>query len=203
MKRLKASILASALMLAGISSAMAQSGIPQLDTSGQVLLHGHATQYLIRHLPVSSFPSLPQAVQDELNRRGCLIPQTYEAHQPENVVHGSFERPGSSDWAALCSADGTVSLLVFFASRPADQPFELASAPETERLQPHPPDTVLGFNWAIGAAGPEDVHEAQAGLDPRPPRINHDALSDSTVDHRTIYHFYAKGAWTLLDMPEP
>lgn len=142
-------------------------------------------------------------MQDELNRRGCLIPQTYEAHQPENVVHGSFERPGSSDWAALCSADGTVSLLVFFSSRPANQPFELASAPETERLQPHPPDTVLGFNWAIGAAGPEDVHEAQAGLDPRPPRINHDALSDSTVDRRTIYHFYAKGAWTLLDMPEP
>ncbi len=50
---------------------------------------------------------------------------------------------------------------------------------------------------------PEDVHEAQAGLDPRPPHINHDALSDSTVDHRTIYHFYANGAWTLLEMPEP
>lgn len=166
------------------------------------MVRGRSTPYLIRHLPVSSFPGLPDAVQEELNRRGCLIPQTYEAHQPENVVQGSFERPGSSDWAALCSADGTVSLLVFFASRPAGEPFELASAPETERLQPHPPDNVLGFNWAIGAAAPEDVHEAQAGLDPRPHRISHDALSDSTVDHRTIYHFYARGAWTLLDMPQ-
>lgn len=166
------------------------------------MVRGQATPYLIRHLPVSSFPGLPEAVQDELNRRGCLIPQTYEAHRPENVVHGSLEQPGSSDWAALCSADGTVSLLVFFASRPAQDPLELASAPETERLQTHPPDNVLGFNWGIDAATPEDVHEAQAGLDPRPPRVDHDALADSTVDRRTIYHFYARGAWTLLDMPE-
>lgn len=195
-------MLASVVVLLGAGAAVrAQTGLLPLNTSGKIMIRGRATPYLIRHLPVSSFPQLPPAVEEELNRRGCLIPQTYEAHQPENVVAGSFERPGSSDWAALCSADGTVSLLVFFASRPAQDPFELASAPETERLQPHPPDTVLGFNWAISAAGPDDVHDAQAGLDPRPLRINHDALSDSTVDHRTIYHFYAKGAWTLLDMP--
>lgn len=201
MERLKELILASAALLGTLPSAAAQTGLPQLNTSGEIIIRGHATPYLIRRLPVSSFPQLPTAVQSELNRRGCLIPQTYEAHQPENVVQGSFQRPGSSDSAVLCSANGTVSLLVFLAGRPANEPFELASAPETERLQAHPPDTVLGFNWAIGAADPEDVHEAQAGLDPRPPQVNHDALSDTTIDHRTVYHFYAKGAWTLLDMP--
>ena len=87
-----------------------------LNVSGQVTVDGRPIPYLIRHLPVNAFPQLPAAVQDALTRRGCLIPQTYEAHQPENVVHASLERHGSSDWAVLCSVDGTVSLLVFFAS---------------------------------------------------------------------------------------
>ncbi len=177
------------------------------DTSGQLIRSGHSVPYLIRRLPVSSFPNLPAAVQAELSRRGCLIPQSYEAHHPENLVHGSFEQPGSSDWAVLCSARGTVSLLVFFGSRldryserHADQePFVLASAPETERLQPHPPASALGFNWAIDSASPRQVHDAQAEIEPRPPAIDHDALADSTIDNRTIYHFYANGAWTLLD----
>ncbi len=209
--RLAWTILPAALLLFGAfraagaqspASSAAASGVPQLNISSQVTIRGRATPYLIRHLPVNSFPQLPAEVQDELSRRGCLIPQTYEAHHPENVTKGSFERPGSTDWAVLCSAGGEVSLLVFLASRADEEPMVLATAPETERLQPHPPDTVLGFNWGIDAATPEQVHEAQAGLVPRPPRVNHDALADSTVDHRTIYHFYAKGAWTLLDMPE-
>ncbi|MGA9061484.1 MAG: hypothetical protein WB341_07440 [Terracidiphilus sp.] len=169
-----------------------------LNVSGQVMFDGHLTPYLIRHLPVNSFPQLPPAVQDALTRRGCLIPQTYEAHYPENVVHASLERHGSSDWAALCSVNGAVSLLVFFAGNYAD-PTVLASAPETERLQSHGSSNVLGFNWAIDPASPEDVREAQLGMKHPPPRLDHDALADSVIDQRTIYHFYSSNAWTLID----
>jgi hypothetical protein len=173
----------------------------QLVESGQIVVDGHSTPYLIRHLPVSSFPELPAAVQELLNRRGCLIPQTYEAYHPENVVHASLERAGSSDWAVLCSAEGTVSLLVFFGSRSA-QPIVLVSALETERLQAHDPSGVLGFNWGIDPASPQRVHEAQAGLEHRPARLDHDGLADSIVERRTVYHFYAKSVWTLLEMPD-
>jgi len=62
----------------------------QLVESGQIVLAGQPMAYLIRHLPVSSFPSLPAAIADQLNQRGCLIPQTYEAHGPENVIHASL-----------------------------------------------------------------------------------------------------------------
>jgi hypothetical protein len=172
-----------------------------LTESGQIVVAGHATPYVIRRLPVSSFPGLPAAVQGLLNRRGCLIPQTYEAHHPENVVHASLERAGSSDWAVLCSVQGTVSLLVFFASSSA-LPLELASVPEAKRLQAHDSTGVLGFNWGIDPASPEQVHEAQSGLARRPPLVDHDALADSVVDHRTIYHFYAKSAWIVLEMAE-
>ncbi|MGD0737667.1 MAG: hypothetical protein ABR976_21245 [Terracidiphilus sp.] len=172
----------------------------QLNESGQIVVSGRSTPYIIRHLPVSSFPDLPPAVQEALNQRGCLIPQTYEARQPENVIHARFERAETLDWAVLCSAQGTVSLLVFFTSAPG-KPFLLASAPETQHLQAHPSSEVLGFNWGIDPASPQQIHEAQIGLAPRPPKLDHDALADSVVDHKTIYHFYAKNAWILLEMP--
>ncbi len=179
----------------------AQPKTAQLTESGQVSVAGRSTPYLIRHLPVSSFPELPASIVDLLNREGCTIPQTYEAHRPENVVHASLEQAGSSDWAVLCSAQGTVSLLVFFdgdAGQTEAKPTVLASSPETERLQAHDPSGVLGFNWGIDPATPQQVHDAQSGLKHRPAQVDHDALADSTVEHRTVYHFYAKSNWFLL-----
>jgi hypothetical protein len=172
-----------------------------LIESGQIIVDGHPTPYLIRHLPVSSFPDLPPAIQQQLDHRDCLIPQTYEAHGPENVVHASLERPGSSDWAILCSAQGTVSLLVFFGDG-SSQPFTLASAPETERLQSHDQSGVLGFNWGIDPATPEQVHDVQLPMRHPPPRLDHDALADTLVDRHTVYHFYLKSAWIVLEMQD-
>jgi hypothetical protein len=31
--------------------------------------------------------------------------------------------------------------------------------------------------------------------------LKHDALLDSVIDRKTVYHFYEKSAWTLLEMP--
>jgi hypothetical protein len=168
-----------------------------LNASGQVTVDGRPTPYLIRHLPINAFPQLPVAVEDALVRRGCLIPQTYEAHQPENVVNASLERHGSSDWAVLCSVDGRVSLLVFFSN--GRDPMVLASVPETDCLQAHGATDVLGFNWGIDPAPPETVHEAQFGMRHPPPRLDHDALADSVIDRRTIYRLFVKGAWTVID----
>jgi hypothetical protein len=188
-------------LVAALAVAAQQSDFAPLNTSGQIVVSGRSIPYLIRHLPVNSFPELPAEIQNQLSLRGCLIPQSYEAHGPENVVHASLERRGSSDWAVLCSAGGTVSLLVFFSSN-APEPVVLASAPETERLQPHDPSGALGFNWGIDPASPEQIREAQVGMNPRPPRLDHDALADSVIDHRTVYHFYAKRAWTLVETAE-
>jgi hypothetical protein len=198
-----AAALAMHVALSGAQSAPAAPKSPQqaLAVSGHVVISGRATPYLIRHLPVSSFPALPRDVQEELNRRGCTIPQTYEAHRPENVIHANFEGRGASDWAMLCAARGTVSLLVFF-NGSTQPPAVLASAPETERLQAHDPSGVLGFNWGIDPATPEQVAGAQTGLTPRPPKLDHDALADTIVEHKTIYHFYAKSAWTLVKLPD-
>ena len=187
--------------LLALSAAAAAQTDAGLVTRGSVELGGKQVPYIVRHLPPASFPDLPGNVATELTRRDCLIPQTYEAHQPENVVHGSFQQPGSSDWAVLCSVGGEVKLLVFISGDPAG-PMTLGSAVETQRLQAYPGGTEMGFNWGIDRAGAEAVRQAQTGLKPRPARLDHDALADSVVEQRTIYHYYQNGRWVLVDMPE-
>lgn len=191
-------VMLIALALSAPAEAQTDAG---LVTRGDLQLGGKQVAYVVRHLPVASFPDLPGPIAEELTRRGCLIPQTYEAHQPENVVHGSFQEPGSSDWAVLCSVSGEVKLLVFFGSDPAG-PMTLGSAAETQRVQAYPGGAQMGFNWGIDRAGAEAVRQAQIGLKPRPARIDHDALADSVVEQRTIYHYCRNGRWVLLDTPD-
>lgn len=188
------------LALAGTAT-RGQEAPLALTEAGHATVDGHTAAYTIHHLPANAFPELPAAIGDVLDRRGCLIPQTYEAHHPENLIHASLEHAGSSDWAVLCASKGTVALLVFFASAP-DHPIVIATARETERLQPHGPGGTLGFNWGIDRATPQQVHDARIGMKPYPPPIDHDALADSVIDNRTVFHFYLKGKWALLDMPE-
>jgi hypothetical protein len=199
-----AAVAIGALWAAGQNAQLPQmQKTAPLTESGQVNVGGRATNYLIRRLPVSSFPELPAGVQDALNQRGCMIPQTYQAHGPENVVHGSFERAGSSDWAVVCLAQGRVFLLVFFGEQTSqNEAVVVVSTPEIDRLQAHDATGVLGFNWGIDRAAPEQIHEAQNGMKHRPARVDHDAVVDSTIDHKTAYHFYANGAWSRLEMPD-
>lgn len=168
--------------------------------SGQIAVDGRNIPYRIRRLPVSSFPEIPLPIADALVTRGCLIPQTYEAKRPENVIHASLEAPGSSDWAVLCSDRGTVSLLVFFGSESALKPAVLAESEEKQRLQPHDPTGALGFNWGIDPASPRRVHDAQAGMTHRPPAPDHDSVADSIVEHETVFHLYRNGVWEKIDV---
>ena len=187
-------VLAALLAGAGHLTALGQKSDPLVET-GKVVVDGKMTPYLIRNLPVSSFPNMSPAVATSLNAMGCLIPQTYEAHRPENVVHASLERPGSDDWAVLCAVQGKVSLLIFFGGSPADKPIVLKAFTETDRLQPHGGNGQLGFNWGIDPASPEKVREAQAGMKHRPPMLDHDCVADTILDRKTVYRFYRNGAW--------
>jgi hypothetical protein len=186
---------------AGKLSAQQSTINPGLMEKGTLSISGQSTPYLIRRLPITTFPDLPTTIAAELTRRSCMIPQSYQAHRPENVIHGSFETPASSDWAVLCSSGTRVSLIVFFSSATATDPITLAEADEKSCLQAHDLTGVLGFNWGIDAATPAAVHEAQAALDHRPIAPTHDSVALSWLEHRTVYHFYNQGRWTVLEMP--
>jgi hypothetical protein len=187
--------------LAQDSTPAPTTGPPQMNESGKTSVDGRTASYLIRRLPASSFPDLPDAIADLLDQRGCMIPQTFQAHRPENVINASFERPGSSDWAVLCSTHGNVELLVFFARTPA-KPMTLASVPELQRLQRHDSSGVLGFDWGIDPASPQQIREAQSGMAHHPAPLDHDALADVVLNLKTVYRFYTHSAWTVVDTPE-
>lgn len=193
--------ISMAMSLAGNAACAQSDTMPSAFTDrGHVSISGREVPYVIHRLPVLSFPALPEPIASHLEQLGCLIPQTFQAHQPENVIHASLEKAGSSDWAVLCSSGGTVKLMVFFGSEP-DAPVVLASEAETARLETHDLTGVLGFAWGIDPASPRQVREAQAGMEHHHPPLDHDALADTFVEKSTTYHFFAKkkNTWEIID----
>ena len=195
-----AGVLAAVLLAAGqtappVSSA-ANPDFGERIESGQVATPaGNTAQYRIRLLPLSSFPALPAEVVDQLSRRRCMIPQTYEAQQPENVIHGAFHAPGASDWAALCSAGGTTTLYVFFSGQ-FDSPAALRSQPDTAWLGTDPGETVLGSAWGIAVRSAEQLRSSPKFR--RPLTIDHDAIDDARLERTLTIHYYQGGSWLAV-----
>lgn len=181
------------MMLLESLPAHAQSG-EEVET-GEVSLGGRTAAYRIRRLPLDSFPELPPAVRAALHQRGCMIPQTYEARRPENVVHGELRQKGSSDWAVLCSHDGATSLLFFDGNAPG-LAVDLVTRKDTDRLGSRPGQQVLGFAWGIDLARARRVREV-AGSKFGP--YDHDGVEEVLVERSTEIHYYQQGKWFLFE----
>lgn len=192
-------VLAAAVALMATPQQSVGQGSSGLLETGQVSAGGKQVRYQIRRLPVNTFPNLPASVASALTARGCLIPQTYGAHGPENVIHGSFERVGEIDWAVLCSSGGRVSLLVFLASGSPNTPLVLQAVEEASRLQQDEATGQLGFDWGIDTATPKRVHDGEAGMTRRPPAPDHDCIADSTLDRAPTYRCLQGGKWVAID----
>lgn len=161
----------------------------QVET-GSTIIDGHAhVPYRIRLLPVSSFPQLPSQVARKLDVMGCMVPQTYAAHEPENVISGSFEKKGNNDWAVLCSLHGVSTLYVFFQSNPA-LPIALR----------HQPDSLwIGKEWGEDYGSAWGISTRPASLMRRSDQADHDGIEDEFLDHSSMVHYFKEGHWTTLD----
>ena len=161
----------------------------QLET-GFKEMHGKpSAPYQIRLLPVSSFPQLPALIARELDAKGCLIPQTYEAHEPENVIRGSFEKSGSNDWAVLCSVKGITNLYVFFGSNLAE-PIALRSQADSKWL---------GKDWSQDYGSAWGISTMSADVMPRVDQFDHDGIEDAFIEQSAVVHYYVKGRWASYE----
>jgi hypothetical protein len=155
----------------------------------------NAIAYRIRLLPLASFPDLPAPVAAELSRRQCMIPQSFEAKQPENVIHGAFRSPSSSDWAALCSAAGSTTLFVFFAGE-FDSPVSLRSQPDSAWLGREPGSSVFGSSWGIAVRSLSEIRSSPQLRHAAP--VDHDAIDDARLERSATIHYYNAGRWLIL-----
>jgi hypothetical protein len=179
-----------------IASACAQTTPAEQAETGQVQTRQGMRTYRIRLLPVESFPNLPAAVAGQLNAQHCMIPQTFEARKPENVIHGEFEAAGSADWAVLCSHDGSTSLLVFFHDMP-EKPSTLTTVKDTDRMASELPSDDLGSAWGISTIPPDGMKHTP-GVHQHGP-FNHDGIEDDYIEHASTVHYYKSGSWLALE----
>ena len=176
-------------------ASQAGSATEQIET-GRIHLPGHNDViYRIRLLPVAAFPALPQAIVAVLNDHHCLIPQTYEARRPENVIRGSFEKQGSDDWAVLCSVNGTTTLYVFFQSQ-TGTPISLRQQRNTEWLGA---EIVGAYGSAWGIALRRPSHIPVAKSDQLHPPLDHDGIEDSNIEKSSSIHYFQGGSWITVD----
>ncbi|HEX4004840.1 MAG TPA: hypothetical protein VHX60_01570 [Acidobacteriaceae bacterium] len=190
-------------LLAGLFATAWQASIPNpLPTTERIesgelqAAGGDIETYRIRLLPVASFPDLPQAVASQLTRRGCMIPQSFEAQQPENVIHGSFRAAGSSDWAALCSIDSSTTLYVFLAGQ-FGNPITVRSQPDTQWLGADPGNSIFGSSWGIAvrsAANLRASHQLHGAA-----TYDHDGIEDARLERSATVRYWDDGHWLVLD----
>jgi len=85
-------------------------------------------------LAPGAVPNIRTAVGQELDRRGCSIPQSFSIKVPHNVIRGRFTPSSQHDVAVLCSRDRVSSILVFRGGLPSSVE-ELGSGPDKDYLQ--------------------------------------------------------------------
>src|SRR5689334_12285023 len=91
-----------------------------------------AERRIVRLRP-SAFPELPGSVVRELQHRGCTNPQKI-TKKPHNGIKGQFTKRGQTDWAVLCSVNGTARILVFW-NGSGKNVAEIALLPDRNFLQ--------------------------------------------------------------------
>lgn len=189
--------LAFLLVLAALpvmqSAAPPDNTMERIETGRARLPNGVQIGYRIRLLPTASFPSLPAAIAAQLQQKRCMIPQTYEARRPENVIHGAFEKRGSEDWAVLCSSDGMTTLYVFFQSHPSDA-IPLRRQPDGEWLGAEVADA-YGSAWGISVRLPSQIRSTKLRGD----GPDHNGIEDSFVEHSSSTHYFRDGGWVTLE----
>jgi hypothetical protein len=167
---------------------------------GRLPSAGGGVSYRIRLLPLTSFPEMPSPVMIQLSRRGCMVPQSFEAQAPENVIHGSFQTPGSSDWAALCSVGGSTTLYVFLGGQ-LETPIALRSQPDTAWLGAEPGSSVFGSGWGISVRSAGDLrasHQLHGAA-----AFDHDGIEDAHLEHSTTVRYREGSQWLALGNASP
>ena len=145
----------------------------------------------------SAFVDLSVPIRQDLEKRGCTVPQVYGRAVPHNVVRGRFTSASQMDVAVLCSKARVSSILVFRGGAVTDVA-ELASSPDKDFLQGVGED-IIGYSRSLGVANPkyiQDHYDAYGG--PKPPPLDHDGIDDGFDGKASTVRYWYRGQWLRL-----
>lgn len=151
-----------------------------------------------RRLAPSAIARLPAEVREEMERRGCTVPQPFPGDDPANIVTGRFTSPDRLDWAVLCSRDRRSSILVFPGGE-ASGIAELAGEPDVDSLQTIDGNGTIGYSRALAVANAADIREyhKSSGGPPLPP-LDHDGIEDVFIEKGSVVWYWSQGTWLTL-----
>jgi hypothetical protein len=155
-----------------------------------------AEQRIVRLSP-TAFPELPSNVVQELQRRGCNVPQDAYTRKPHNVIKGEFARRGQTDWAVLCSVKG-ISTIVVFWNGSDKNPAVIAPVEDLVYVQDLGSDQ-LGYSREITPVGRDFImrhYSAYGG--PTPPPIDHLGIDDAFLEKASVTWYFYDGKWLML-----
>ena len=151
----------------------------------------------IERLKPSRFPELPRTVTEELERRGCTIPQAYVDRRPHNVISGRFRDRSHVDWAILCSRNRLSAILIFWAGSTHDVT-TLGESPDEGWLQGIG-DAKVEYSRVIATASEEAMQHNRRVYDaPRYPPIVHEGIEDAFAEKGSKVHYWYEGRWHQL-----
>ena len=156
-----------------------------------------ANSEIVRLKP-GAFENLAPAVRGDLERRGCLVPQTYLNGAPHNIVRGRFTSVKQFDIAVLCSISGVSSILVY----PPEALVgvrEVARRPDRDYLQVVDVGGVIGFSRSLNVASPQYIrrqHERYGR--PQPPALEHDGIDDGFLEKASVVWYWYQERWLRL-----
>ena len=187
-------VLGIVAAIIGVSATSASLGPPGLES-----IDWARADTMVVRLPPSAFPKLPPAVRAVLQRRGCTIPQSFQATAPENVVRGEFLKRGQQDWAVLCSCE-LVSRVLIIRGDTGAVVDSLAEEPDVGRLQVVAASQV-GYSRVIATAPAKQVrvYLSQDGA----PAIArggtlHDGIFDVFLEKGAEVFYSDNGTWVTI-----
>ena len=152
----------------------------------------------IRRLPPTAFWFLPGLIRRDLGRRGCIVPQPWDARQPKNIIHGSFTAVGVTEWAVLCSVRDTSQILVYrvASGRTVRIVDSLLPAPDRAWMQGIGGDR-WGYSRLLLTLPRRTIGAWRTDVDRRaiPQPVNHDAIEQIFLGKGAEGFYYARRWW--------
>lgn len=144
------------------------------------------------------FHDLPSYVRTALERRGCTIPQPFNAgNVKKNVIKGRFQSRRETDWAVLCSHKRRSSILVFHGGS-SGQIDEFAEMPDADYLQVVSGGRQIGYSRQLAVATPSAIRRHLARVRKTMRNIDHDGIENIFVEKGSMIWLRVDGNWKQL-----